>query len=159
MIRITNQYFWSVVFSLFFLVLVVLGAIILETEARTPLVELTLTDYLLITLATWRLTRLFVYDHLTRFLREQFFDIVKVGKKSELTIPKAGPRRVLAELVSCPWCMSIWLGASVIFIYSVSTYAYYPILILAVSAVASWLQLTTNLIGNHAERVKREIAD
>jgi len=159
MIRITDQYFWSVVFGVFFLVLITMGAIILDSEARLPLAEYALFDFVLVTLATWRLTRLFVYDEITRFVREQFFDVVKAGKKHELARPKAGPRRVLAELISCPWCVSVWMGACVIFVYSLTAYAYYPVLILAISAAASWLQLTSNLIGNHAERVRREMAD
>ncbi len=56
MLRITDQYFWNFVFSVFFLILIVMGAIILEGETRIPFDELTLTDYILMTLATWRLT-------------------------------------------------------------------------------------------------------
>lgn len=159
MIRITDQYFWSVVFSAFFLLLIAMGTIILETEARIPLAELSLADYVLITLATWRLTRLFVYDELTRFLREQFYDLEKVGKKIELVKPKSGPRRMLASLMGCPWCMGVWLAAVVVFAYVITPYAYFAVIVLAVSAVATFLQIFTNLVGNHAERVKREIAD
>lgn len=78
--RITDQYFWNFVFSIFFIVLIVMGAIILETEARIALVDLELVDYVLITLAAWRVTRLFVYDNITKFLREQFWDVKKVGR-------------------------------------------------------------------------------
>ncbi len=156
MIKITDQYFWNVVFLLFFTLLVVMGAIILETEARVKLSELTLTDFVLITLATWRLTRLFVYDALTKFFREQFWDVVKVGKGYDLEKPKFGPRRTLADLLSCPWCVSTWAAASVIFFYLLTPYALYPVLILAVSAVATFFQLTSNVIGHKAEQLKRE---
>jgi hypothetical protein len=111
MIRITDQYFWNVVFGIFFVLLVVMGAIILETEARIPYTELTFTDFALITLATWRLIRLFVYDAITKFLREQFYDLKKVGKGMVLEKPKFGPRRTLADLLSCPWCFGMWAAA------------------------------------------------
>ena len=111
MFRITDQYFWNLVFTLFFLVLVTMGAIILETESRVALTELTLTDYVLITLASWRMVRLFVYDAITKFFREQFWDVVKVGKGYTLEKPKAGPRRTLADLLSCPWCFGVWATA------------------------------------------------
>lgn len=159
MIKITDQYFWNVVFSLFFLSLMVMGTIILETESRIPFAQLTIVDFTLITLASWRLTRLFVYDAITKFFREQFYDVVKAGKGMELEKPKFGPRRTLADLLSCPWCFSIWAAATVIFFYLLTPYAFFPILILAISAVASFLQIVSNAVGHKAEQLKRENED
>jgi hypothetical protein len=152
--RVTDQYFWNVVFSIFFGVLVVLGAIILETESRIPLDQLELVDFVLITLASWRLTRLFVYDAITKFLREQFLDVVKVGRKFELQKPKTGPRRTLADLFSCPWCFAVWATAFTTFCYLLTSYALYPVIFLALSAAATFLQIFTNLIGHKAEAAK-----
>lgn len=152
--RITDQYFWNFVFSVFFLILVIMGAIILETESRIVIDELSTVDFVLMTLATWRLTRLFVYDNITKFIREQFWDVVKVGKGYTLEKPKVGPRRTMADLLTCPWCISVWAAAVVIFFYLVTPYATYPIMLLALSAVATFLQLLSNLIGNKAEQAK-----
>lgn len=152
--RITDQYFWNFVFSVFFLILVIMGAIILETESRIVLDELSTVDFVLMTLATWRLTRLFVYDNITKFIREQFWDVVKVGKGYTLEKPKVGPRRTLADLLTCPWCISVWAAAVVIFFYLVTPYATYPIMLLALSAVATFLQLLSNLVGHKAEQAK-----
>jgi Protein of unknown function (DUF1360) len=157
MIRITDQYFWNVVFGIFFVLLVVMGAIILETEARIPYTELTFTDFALITLATWRLIRLFVYDAITKFLREQFYDLKKVGKGMVLEKPKFGPRRTLADLLSCPWCFGMWAAALVTFFYLLTPYAYYVTIFLAISAVASFLQILTNMVGWQAEKLKMEV--
>ena len=156
MIRITDQYFWNVVFGLFFLLLTVMGAIILQTESRIPFDKLTLTDFTLITLASWRLIRLFVYDNITKFIREQFYDVKKVGKGFTLVKPVTGPRRTLADLFSCPWCFGVWSAASVTFFYLVSPFSYYFVLFLAISAVATFLQLLTNMIGWQAEKLKAE---
>jgi hypothetical protein len=157
MLRVTDQYFWNFVFSVFFLALVVMGAIILESESRIRLSELALTDYVLITLASWRLTRLFVYDAITKFFREQFWDLKKVGKGLVLEKPKVGPRRTLADLLSCPWCFGVWATAMVTFLYLISSYMVYPILILALSGVATFLQLLSNLVGHKAEQMKQEV--
>jgi hypothetical protein len=132
-----------------------MGAIILETESRITLGELTLIDFTLITLSTWRLTRLFVYDAITKFFREQFFDVIKSGKGYDLEKPKFGPRRTLADLLTCPWCFSTWAAAMIIFFYLLTSYAIYPVMILAVSAVATFLQLMSNLVGHKAEELKR----
>jgi Protein of unknown function (DUF1360) len=157
MLRITDQYFWNFVFSIFFLALVAMAAIILESESRIRLNELVLADYVLITLASWRLTRLFVYDAITKFFREQFWDLKKVGKGFALEKPKIGPRRTLADLLSCPWCFGVWATAMVTFLYLISSYMVYPVLILALSGVATFLQLLSNLVGHKAEQLKQEV--
>ncbi len=154
MLKITDQYFWNFVFLMFFIVLTVMVTIILEGETRIPLAELTFTDFALITLATWRLTRLFVYDEITNFFREQFFEVVKVGRGYELEKPKFGPRRTVADLLSCPWCFSIFSATVIIFLYFITSYALYPILILAISAFATFLQNTSSLVGNKVDEIK-----
>jgi hypothetical protein len=156
MLRITDQYFWNFVFTVFFVILVVLGTIILETESRLTLTDISLTDYLLITLATWRVTRLFVYDGVTKFIREQFWDVKKVGKGYQLEKPKTGPRRTLADLFDCPWCVGVWAAATVTFFYLLTPYMIFPVALLAISAVATFLQLLSNLVGNRAEQLKRD---
>lgn len=154
--RITDQYFWNFVFTVFFLILIVMGAIILETESRVRFAELSTMDFVLMTLATWRLTRLMIYDTVTKFVREQFWDVVKVGKGFALEKPPTGPRRTVADLLSCPWCFGVWAAALVIFLYLITPYAVYPILLLAVSAVASFLQILSNLVGHKAEYLKNQ---
>lgn len=156
MIRITDQYFWNFVFTVFFVILVVMGTIILETESRITLIDISLTDYILITLATWRVTRLFVYDTVTKWIREQFWDVKKVGKGYQLDKPKVGPRRTLADLFDCPWCVGVWAAAIITFFYLLTPYMIFPVAFLAVSAVATFLQLLSNLVGNRAEQMKRE---
>lgn len=157
MIRITDQYFWNFVFGLFFVLLIVMGAIILDTEARIAYAELTLVDYTLITLASWRLIRLFVHDALTKFIREQFYDVQKVGKGFNLVKPPSGPRRTLADLFSCVWCFGMWSAASVTFFYLLFPIVQYFVIFLAISAVATFLQILTNMIGWQAEKLKMEV--
>lgn len=156
MIRVSDQYFWNFVFAVFFIILIILGAIILETESRIPLASLSLVDFTLITLATWRLIRLFVYDAITKFFREQFSDVVKVGRGYRLEKPKAGPRRTIADLLSCPWCFGMWAASVVTFSYLLTPYAVFPIILLAISAVATFLQLLSNLVGHKAELAQKQ---
>lgn len=136
-----------------------MGAIILETETRISFDQLSLVDYTLITLATWRLTRLFVYDTVTKFIREQFWNVKTVGKGYQLEKPKTGPRRTLADLFDCSWCVGVWMAATITFLYLLTPYAIFPIILLAVSSVATFLQLLSNLIGNRVEQLKRETGE
>ena len=155
--RITDQYFWNIIFLIFFVVLVFMATVVLESEAYKTFADLTLLDYTLIALASFRVIRLVVYDSIMAFFREQFYDpIVEKGGKVTLVKPEKGPRRTIADLITCPWCFGIWSAAMVSFFYLLTPYAFYPVLFLALSAVASFLQVLSNLIGSKADAAKAE---
>ncbi len=132
-----------------------MGVIIIDSEGRR-VTDLTILDLVLMTLASWRVTRLFVYDEVTKWLREQFYNPRKSRTGIILEKPESGPRLTLANLFGCPWCFGVWASAGVVFIYLVFEWAYYPVLLLAVAAVATFMQLLSNLIGHKAEQLKRE---
>jgi hypothetical protein len=146
MIRITDQYFWNLVFVVFFTTLFVMGIIILDTEARISPSDLTILDISLLALASWRLIRLFLFDTITKWFREQFWDVKKVGKGIVLEKPLTGPRRTIADLMSCPWCFGLWAASFVVFFYLLTPIAFYPTLILAISALATFLHNLSCLI-------------
>ena len=154
--RVTDQYFWNFVFGLFFLALIVMGAVALDSATARDFATLTFVDYALMTLASWRLIRLFVYDTVTKFVREQFYDATKVKGGGMLEKPARGPRRTLADLFSCPWCFGVWATALVVFCYMAFPWAIFPIAFLALSAVASFLQILSNLVGHKAEQLKNQ---
>lgn len=156
--RLTDQYFWNVVFFLLFVSFVVSGVVIIESVGIHNFHDIPFFDLAIITLATFRLTRLFVYDKIMAFFREQFYN-VKVLKGVGMTLerPERGPRRTLADLLSCSWCISIWMAATTLFFYALTEYAWYPILFLAVSGVASVFQVVSNLVGWRAEQLKKDV--
>jgi hypothetical protein len=157
MIRLTERYLWQFLFSLAFLAIMFLATVILSSESHREFSELTIVDFLLITLATWRLTRLLVYDTISSFIREQFADVVKEGEGYALVKPRSGPRRTLYELFHCPWCCGVWAALLISFFYLLTPLAFVPVLILAIAAVAAFLQLLANLVGWQAEKVRREV--
>ena len=154
--RVTDQYFWNFVFSLFFMALVVMGIVALDSDTARSFTSLTLVDYMLMSLASWRLIRLFIYDTVTKFVREQFYDATKVKGGIMLEKPTRGPRRTLADLFSCPWCFGVWATALGVFCYMSFSWAVFPVAFLALSAVASFLQILSNLIGHKAEQLKNQ---
>lgn len=158
MVRVTDQYFWNIIFTLFFITLVVMAIIILEEEAYKTYDELTVVDFILVALASFRLIRLVVYDKITAFFREQFWDARTITKtKVELVKPESGPRRTIADLLSCPWCFGVWAAALVVFFYLLTPYAYFPVLFMAIAGAATFLQLTASLIGWKAEELKDKV--
>ncbi len=146
MLKITDQYFWNLVLLIFLGFLVVMGTIILETEARLTVAELTIFDVALVVLATWRLARFLGQDSATKFFREQFYDLKKTARSYTLEIPVHGPRRTILDILLNPWQLSIGLGAVVIFIYLLTPYAVYPLLILALSGLVGILEMAANLL-------------
>ncbi len=155
--RITDQYIWNFIFTLFFAVLIFMGSVILHNIAYKPFADLTFLDIVVMSLATFRLTRLFVYDPVTAFFREQFWN-AEVHKSGEVVLvkPERGPRRTLAELLGCPWCFGAWAGAMVSFFFLLTPYAFYPVLLLAVAGAGTFLQLAANMVGWKAELLKGE---
>lgn len=152
--RITDQYFWHIIFLSLFLAFFVSGVIILEGSDTASIHNLTLAEFALLSLATFRITRLFVYDKITAFFREQFYNARTLKTSTVLEKPLSGPRRTLADLFSCPWCFGLWAGTIVVFFYEFTPYAWYPIVILALSAVGTLLQIFANIIGYKAAQLQ-----
>ena len=102
--------------------------------------------FVLLSFATFRLTRLVVYDKITAFLREPFLEreenTLDDGSVEEVvTIKGKGLRYFIGSLLSCYWCVGIWTAA----ILCVGWYFYYSIfmpliIILAVAAVAAMME-------------------
>lgn len=154
--RITDQYFWNIVFLLLFGAFFTSGIIILESNPAAALHTLTPFEFIILSLATFRLTRLFVHDKVTAFFREQFYDARNLKSGIVLEKPKKGARRTLADLMSCQWCFSMWAGAVIIFSYELTPYAWYPILILSLSGVGSFIQCIATYVGSKADVARHE---
>ena len=137
-------HFWHTFFSVFFAVLVLFGLGWLNvTNHLSGFVPL--TDFFLMALAIFRLIRLFTYDAITAFIREWFS-----GAESRSLLGSLG------TLINCPWCTGLWFSFVVVFFYFLTPFAWYIILILALSALASFFQLLSNYAGWAAEAKKRE---
>jgi hypothetical protein len=66
-------------------------------------------------------------------------------------------RGTLNTLINCPWCIGLWFSFIVVFFYFATIYAWPVILILALAAVGSFLQVLSNLVGWSAEAKKRMV--
>lgn len=137
---------WNIIFSLFFAGLVVMSFRYLSGEGRL-FTDIPLLDLVLIALATFRLVRLFTYDHITAFLRE--------------SLAPARPGTffgTINDLLRCPWCTGVWFSFLTYAGYCYSRGAVMPvILILAIAALASFFQIFANLVGWNAEDKKLDV--
>lgn len=149
---------WNFLLTGFFLALFVGAVYILYLLNRVP-ESITFFETLIITLAVFRLTRLLVYDSVFRFFRDFFVDkgIQKDADGNEIVVRriyKDGIRRTISDLLSCPWCIGMWLSLLVAFLYFVSPYMWFPIFVLAVAGFSSLIQISINLVGWRAEQLK-----
>ena len=144
----TRGDFWNIFFSLLF-VAMTFGMLssLYRLYGEVP-TWIPLFDLILIILATFRLTRLFVYDVVTEFFRHWFRGY-----------PKDSFMGTISALVNCPWCLGLWFSALVVYVYFLTPLAWFFILFLAIASVASLLQILANLIGWSAEYRKLETKD
>mgnify|MGYP001582756574 CR=1 FL=1 len=135
---------WNFLLSVFFVV--VLAAALLEMkEIRGGfLVSVPPFDAIIMTFATFRITRLVVYDRITLWFRELF-----AGRTSAFMT-------VVADLLHCPWCIGVWSALAVVFFYFVFDWAWSVIFFLALAGAGSLLQVVANGIGWRAELLKNE---
>lgn len=155
-----DQNFWNFLFSTIFVALTAAGAWHLYKLGNLP-TSISFFDLALITLATFRLIRLVTKDKVFQFFRDFFLEKNVVEGATELLVirqkPLSGPQRTISELLACPWCIGVWIALGVTFFYYYSPFAWFPILILAIAGVASFIQILINEIGWKAEYYKREV--
>lgn len=107
---------------------------------------ITLFDFLLLTLASFRFTRLLVVDTITEIIRRPFHQIM-IEEHDDGTVVEyievkgTGLRFFIGTLLSCYWCTGIWCS---LFLFMGWTYwrgLTYPIvLVLAIAGVASFFE-------------------
>lgn len=154
--EIKNQHqrnIFSLAFSFLFVGLIAAQLLSLWQLNQDP--SLNLTDFVLLSFAIFRLTRLFVYDSVTSFVRDLFVDIHEKHHQLIRTKKPFGLQRAVSDIFSCPWCFSMWGGSTFVWLYLMyPSIMLYVALILSLSGIATILQLATNLLGHKAEHQK-----
>lgn len=135
---------WNLFFTFFFVLLAYVAYRLILFSGTVPQ-SISLWDASLMALATFRLTRLVVYDSITGWLRAFFED----GRPYTFV-------GTVKTLINCPWCIGLWFALVVATAYFVAPFLWFFVFILALGGVASVLQLTANFIGWHAEYRKHK---
>jgi len=141
-----QENWWNFLFSLFFIVVLVLALWFMKMERGGYLISVSPFDALLLALASFRVTRLIVYDKISRWFRDLF--------KNEKGY---GFRHTVHDLLSCPWCIGFWSALILVVAYFVYPWAWTVIFFLAVAGVGSLVQLYANKIGWQAEYKKLKV--
>src|SRR3989344_1412500 len=134
---------WNFLFSVFFVVVLALAIWEMREIRGGFLVAVPPFDALIMIFATFRITRLVVYDRIMLWFREFFAD------------RKGAFMAVVADLLQCPWCIGIWAALAGMFGYFVYSWAWSVIFFLALAGAGSLLQVIANAVGWRAENLKK----
>ncbi len=132
-INYDNKDLWNFIFSIIFILLVIIFSNFILKKGI--LIKLKYFDFLLISIATFRMIRLFTYDKIMSFFRKIF-----EGKKNGLL-------NTIHELLICPWCTGIWAALIILALYSFSFVGKILVIILAIAGVGSFIQILANMIS------------
>jgi len=107
--------------------------------------DLSWIDMVILVLASFRLTHLIVFDEITSFLREPFIKVTYVTDSSGQVVRdfqfKGGAvRQWIGKLLSCHWCVGIWIGVLIVALYMYVPAAYPVLLILAIAGAAAVIE-------------------
>ena len=86
-------------------------AVLLRRRGGLP-ERMTAADLALLTVATHRLSRLLAKDPVTSPLRAPFTRFEGTSGPAELSekVRGTGPRRAVGALVTCPFCLAVWVA-------------------------------------------------
>ena len=100
----------------------------------------------LFSFASFRLTRLIVYDKITKFLRAPFIEELEVPEEdgSLVTYTKikgSGLQKWIGELLSCYWCTGVWMTAFLLLLYYWAPKLAEPLVfLLAIAGIAAVIE-------------------
>lgn len=137
---------WNLFFTVFFVWLLTMSFFWLSDQGLL-IADIPAFHLVLLSIATFRLVRLFTYDHIMEPIRSWLSGF------QERTFLGTG-----AALLKCPWCTGMWFAFLAYVGYAAIPNVVLPVaLILSIAGVASLFQLLANLIGWSAEEKKQRV--
>jgi hypothetical protein len=119
-------YVWHILVGLVYLSLLVSAIYFLN--AKGLIKNISVFDFVLISLAVFRLERLIVSDMIFDFVRDSLDKI------------NGGLGLTLAQLVHCPWCVGVWTALFLGFIYFLSPLSWFFIFVLALAGTGTVIE-------------------
>ena len=138
---------WNVM-SMFVFVLLIIALGTLLNQEGIGIADIRLFDLLLICIATYRMTRLMVYDRLFKLFR----DIIR-------TFEGTGLGDSVRAIVTCPWCAGVWISLFNVAIFFLVPFGELFIYVMAIAGVATFFQLSVNILGMVADDKQMDISE
>lgn len=114
---------------------------------------LTIFEFILISLGSFRLTHLFVYDDIMLFVRKLFHSYHDESSEdgtviTYMEIKGKGLRKFIGEMLACHWCTGVWCAAFLYGGFIVFPPIFTPLtIILAIAGSAAFLETVIQKIN------------
>lgn len=130
----------------------------LYTLGRLPR-DISAFDFVLLGLAAARLSDIISTDEIMQWLREPFVRLEPTeiaGREVQTRVGRGrGLRRVIGDLLACPWCVGVWVAAGLTYAYFLEPLvAWLFILIMAVAEIGSFVQTLTTIMVRFQKYLK-----
>jgi hypothetical protein len=136
---------WNFLATLFFILcLTALGYFMHRQGIK--LQDASVLELLIMSLATYRLTRILVFDKIFKLFRD--FIRSRSGWKVFY---------VIREIITCPWCAGVWVAFVIMVLFYFIPFGKLFIYILAISGVASFFVIVVNNIGLLTEERQHKV--
>ena len=106
--------------------------------------DLSLKEAVLVILASYRMTRILVFEKIFKYLRDV------LNRRKGLYVVGT-----LSSIITCPWCMGVWVTLFIIVFYFLVPYGALLVYVLALAGLASLVILFSNLMHMWTEGKQR----
>lgn len=110
--------------------------------------DFTLGNLALMVLATYRMTRILVFDKIFKLFRDFF----RAHQKLYVMY-------VIKEIITCPWCAGVWVALVIVAAWFLVPFGQLFVILMAISGVASFIVILVNLLGLHTEEKQYDIRE
>lgn len=134
-----RQHFLNFLSVFFYFGLIVLVGFIMKANGYY-IGDISARDLIILSLASYRLTRMVVFEKIFKFVR----DLIRGNSKYYFF-------STLQFIVTCPWCAGVWTVLVMVVFFYLVPYGNLLAYALAIAGVASFLVQLSNFIGLHLE--------
>lgn len=138
-----TEKFWNLIYTFTFLLIIVIVGDYMHIKGY-DISMFRPSEFVIVVLASYRMTRLFVYDKVLDFLRDL---IVENDSKNGFILASK-------YFLTCPWCSGVWMTLFVIIMYLFVPFGKLFCYVLAIAGIASFIHIVISLLGWVAEERK-----
>lgn len=142
-----QQKSWNFLATLFYILCLVALGFGLKRSGVTR-EDFGVGDIALMAIATYRLTRILVFDKIFKLFR----DFLKSREKLYVFY-------VIREIITCPWCAGVWVALIVVALYFMVPFGDVFIILLTIAGIASFLVVSINFIGLLTEEKQQKVKE
>jgi hypothetical protein len=107
--------------------------------------EINWFDFIIVSLAAFRITHLLVFDEIAKFIRKPFISEIEIedatgNKNIVIEARGTGIRHFIGSLLSCYWCTGFWVSVATVLVYFFIPILYPVLIIFAVAGAAAVIE-------------------